>query len=300
MAVAPDDEDEAYFLSATFNQSMDGGSTLTAAARGGGGGRWRGGARRRLRRTRRATGACVTAPGGDHHDIWIDPTNANRADRRARPGSVDHDQPRPDLVSPAPAESRRSTTSRSTTRSPTTCYGNKQDEPSYRGPSNSRLQAGFGGDPGIPRAMWHAVRRRRERLGDARSHDPNIIWSTASGSGSVGGIVVRFDERRAPVPQRRGLAATSPTGRPTSVEYRFVWDAPLAISPHDHNTIYVGSQHVHRTTNGGQSWEVISPDLTLNDKSRMRSSGGLTPDNIGVEYARRRLRHRRVAAGEAA
>ena len=58
------------------------------------------------------------------------------------------------------------------------------------------------------------------------------------------------------------------------------------ISPHDHNTIYVGSQHVHRTTNGGQSWEVISPDLTLNDKTRQQgSSGGLTPDNIGVEYA---------------
>src|SRR5262249_19974560 len=69
------------------------------------------------------------------------------------------------------------------------------------------------------------------------------------------------------------------------VKYRFNWTFPLAISPHDHNTVYAGSQHVHRTTNGGQSWEVISPDLTLNDKSRQRRSGGLTPDNIGVEYA---------------
>ena len=48
-------------------------------------------------------------------------------------------------------------------------------------------------------------------------------------------------------------------GPADGVKYRFVWDAPLHISPHDHNTIYVGSQHVHRTTNGGQSWEVISP-----------------------------------------
>ena len=51
-----------------------------------------------------------------------------------------------------------------------------------------------------------------------------------------------------------------------------MWDAPLHISPHDHNTIYVGSQHVHRTTNGGQSWEVISPDLTLNDKTDSRAA----------------------------
>ena len=57
------------------------------------------------------------------------------------------------------------------------------------------------------------------------------------------------------------------------------------ISPHDHNTLYTGSQHVHRTQDGGQSWQVISPDLTLNDKSRQGSSGGLTGDNIGVEYA---------------
>jgi hypothetical protein len=69
------------------------------------------------------------------------------------------------------------------------------------------------------------------------------------------------------------------------LKYRFVWDAPLLVSPHDHNTVYTASQHVHRTTNGGQSWEIISPDLTLNDRSRMGSSGGLTPDNIGVEYA---------------
>jgi hypothetical protein len=60
---------------------------------------------------------------------------------------------------------------------------------------------------------------------------------------------------------------------------------PLAISPHDHNKIYVGSQYVHQTTDGGQSWQVISPDLTLDDKSKQGFSGGLTGDNIGVEYA---------------
>jgi hypothetical protein len=74
-------------------------------------------------------------------------------------------------------------------------------------------------------------------------------------------------------------------GPPVDLKYRFNWTMPLTISPHDRNTVYVGSQHVHRTTNRGQSWEVISPDLSTNDKSRQQSSGGLTPDNIGVEYA---------------
>ena len=57
------------------------------------------------------------------------------------------------------------------------------------------------------------------------------------------------------------------------------------ISPHDNKTIYVTSQHVHKTTNDGQSWEIISPDLTLNDKKMQGFSGGLTGDNIAVEYA---------------
>jgi len=74
-------------------------------------------------------------------------------------------------------------------------------------------------------------------------------------------------------------------GHPAAdVRYRFVWDAPFTISPHDHNRIYTGSQHVHMTTDGGRSWRVISPDLTRNDTTRQQISGGLTPDNIGVEY----------------
>ncbi|MBV8053180.1 MAG: hypothetical protein JOZ80_18475 [Acidobacteriaceae bacterium] len=68
------------------------------------------------------------------------------------------------------------------------------------------------------------------------------------------------------------------------LKYRFNWTFPVAMSPHDHNRIYGGSQYVHMTTDGGQSWKVISPDLTLNDKSKQGSSGGLTGDNIGPEY----------------
>jgi hypothetical protein len=165
---------------------------------------------------------------------------------------------------------------------PYNVLGNKQDEPSYRGPSNSRVWGGRGA--GISRGMWHSVGGGESGWATPDPTDSKIVWSTASGSGMVGGIVVRFEEERR---QFRNVEVWPQqlNGPAEGVKYRFVWDAPLHISPHDHNTLYVGSQHVHRTQDGGQSWQVISPDLTLNDRSRMGSSGGLTPDNIGVEYA---------------
>lgn len=257
MAVATDDPDEAYFLTASFAKSIDGGRTLVTLPR-------------------------PQAPGGDHHDMWIDPTNANRM-------IVAHDQ------GLSISQNRGKTWYRQRLLNaqmyhvtvdnmvPYHVFGNKQDEPTYRGPSNSRLMGGRG-NTGIPRGMWHAVGGGESGWATPDPVDPNIIWSSASGSGMVGGIVVRYEENRR---QFRTVEVwpQQSNGPAIGVRYRFVWDAPLTISPHDHNTVYTGSQHVHRTRNGGQRWEVISPDLTRNDTTRMGSSGGLTPDNIGVEYA---------------
>jgi hypothetical protein len=68
------------------------------------------------------------------------------------------------------------------------------------------------------------------------------------------------------------------------LKYRINWTFPIAISPHDHNTVYMGSQYVLATHDGGVTWKEISPDLTLNDKSKLGDSGGLTLDNLSVEY----------------
>ncbi len=278
MAVAPDNPDETYFLCATFNHSMDGGSTLTQTGRGGGGGRGRGGAAPATEGGRGAPPApAFTSPGGDNHDIWIDPTNPARMVVGNDAGvHISTTRGRTWLHVNLPiAQIYHATVDN---RVPYYVYGNKQDGPSYRGPSNSRA----GGT--ISRSEWHAVQGGESGWATPDPVDTNLIWSTASGSGSRGGIVVRFDERTRTGQNVEVWPLSTGGHSAAEVEYRFVWDAPFTISPHDHNTIYTGSQFVHMSKDGGRSWRVISPDLTRNDKSKQQSSGGLTPDNIGVEY----------------
>ena len=127
--------------------------------------------------------------------------------------------------------------------------------------------------------MWHSVAGGESGFAIPDPVDANIIWSTASGSGSVGGIVQRFDEARRQARRVEIWPERTSGSPPADLKYRFNWTFPIAISPHDHNKIYAGSQYVHVTTDGGQSWRVISPDLTTNDKSRQQISGGLTPDD---------------------
>ena len=262
MAVATDNDNETYYLNASFSKSIDAGATLI-------------------------TQQGQEAPGGDHHDMWIDPTNANRMVVGHDQGvSISQTRGRTWLKQRLPNAQLYHVTVDN--QIPYYLYTNKQDGPSYRGPSNSRLgegggRGGGGGGGAIPRGMWHSIGGGESGFATPDPVDPNIIWSTASGSGTVGGIVVRYDESRR---QMRDVEVwpDQENGPASELKYRFIWDAPFHLSPHDHNKVYVGSQYLHQSTDGGQSWQEISPDVTLNDKSRQQSSGGLTPDNIGVEY----------------
>ena len=258
---SPDNENEVYFMTAAFSTSIDGGETLRPSQGFGG------------------------SPGGDNHDMWIDPTNGNRMAVANDGGvSISGNRGRSWMHIQLPIAQIYHVTVDD--RIPYYVYGNEQDDPSYRGPSRTGSGGGgFGGGGGIPRSAWMEVGGGESGWATPDPVDNNIIWSTASGSGSVGGIVTRLDLRTGAI--RNVEVWPDLTGGSTAGElkYRFVWTAPFTISPHDHNKLYIGSQYIHQTTDGGNSWQIISPDLTLNDKSRQGFSGGLTGDNIGVEYA---------------
>ena len=256
--VAPDNPDETYFLCATFNHSLDGGATLTAAGRGGGGrGRAGGGAGRGGAPAQNT----FTSPGGDNHDMWIDPTNPQRMVVGNDAGvQISTTRGRTWLHVQLPIAQIYHVTVDN--RVPYYVYGNKQDGPSYRGPSNSRS------GNAISRSEWHGVEGGESGWATPDPVDPNLIWSTASGSGSRGGIVIRFDERTRQGQNVEVWPLSTGGHSAAEVQYRFIWDAPFTISPHNRNTVYTGSQFVHASTDGGRTWRVISPDLTRNDKSK--------------------------------
>src|SRR5262249_26242892 len=110
--------------------------------------------------------------------------------------------------------------------------------------------------------------------------DSNIVFA-----GSYGGLITRRDHRSG---QERNVSPwpDNPMGAgPAELKYRFQWNFPIVFSMHDPNVLYAGANVLFKSTNEGQSWQVISPDLTRNDKAKQISSGGpITKDNTSIEY----------------
>ncbi len=106
----------------------------------------------------------------------------------------------------------------------------------------------------------------------------DVVWATCYGN-----TVTRYDHKMGQVrsvsPWRHTLDF-----EPNNSKYRCHWTPPLAIDPFDPQTVYYGCQVIFKTSNGGQSWNVISPDLSTNDPTRIVSSGGIIGDNLGQFY----------------
>ncbi|HSR50228.1 MAG TPA: hypothetical protein VLV83_05330, partial [Acidobacteriota bacterium] len=211
--------------------------------------------------------------GGDHHAMWIDPLLPDRMIVGHDGGisiSVNRGETwmRPQLPI---AQMYHVATDNEI---PYNVYGNRQDGASARGPSNSLT----GGE--IPIGAWQSVGGCESGFAIPDPVDSSIVWS-----GCYEGILDRYDHRTG---HSRNVMVwpDNPEGWPAApLRYRFQWTFPVAISPHDHQRVYVGSQHVHVTEDGGQSYQVISPDLTTNDKSKQQKTGGLTPDDVSPTYA---------------
>ncbi len=211
--------------------------------------------------------------GGDNHDMWIDPLLPDRMIVGHDGGvSISTTRGKSWLRPRLPiAQMYHVYTDNAI---PYNVFGNRQDGASHRGPSNS-LSGGT-----IPIGAWHSVGGCESGFAVPDPVDNNIAYA-----GCYEGILERFDLRTG---HSRNISVLpdNPEGWPAGeLEYRFQWTFPITISPHDHTTVYVGSQHVHRTNDGGHSWTVISPDLTTNDKSKQEKTGGLTPDDSSPTYA---------------
>lgn len=215
----------------------------------------------------------VDTPHGDNHDLWIDPADSARLIESNDGGacvsfnggkswSTIYNQPTAEFYHVA-----------TDTQVPYRIYGAQQDNTTISLPSRSSLA-------GITQSDWYDVGGGESGYIAVREDDPNIVYA-----GNYQGLITRYDHRTR---QSRNIAVwpelASGWGA-GSQKYRFQWTAPIALSPHDPNILYITGNHAFRSTDEGTSWQVISPDLTRNDSSRLESSGGpITKDNTGAEY----------------
>jgi photosystem II stability/assembly factor-like uncharacterized protein len=210
---------------------------------------------------------------GDHHDLWIDPANPRRM-IAGHDGGVELSANGGETWFHPPLPISQFYRINVGARVPYVVSGAMQDLGTVAGPSNSLSGSG------IALADWYGVGG-----GEAgyTAHDPadlDIVYA-----GEYAGVITRYDHRTR---QSRmvGAYVDNPSGHGAAdMKYRFRWPAPLELSPHDPKVIYHAANVLFRSADAGQSWTVISPDLTRNDPRRQQWSGGpITGDNTTAEY----------------
>jgi photosystem II stability/assembly factor-like uncharacterized protein len=238
LAVSPEDEDEVYTVAGSISLSTDGGVTF-----------------RRFR-----------LKGGDNHDMWIDPKDADRmmvANDQYASISINRGKTWNGVCLPIAQMYHVAVDN----QIPYYVYGNQQDGPTYCGPSNSKTGS-------IPSTIWHAVGGGEAGFTVPDPVDSDIVWS-----GEYQGQLTRWNRKTG---HTRGVSVWKEdfiAHPPKDLAYRFQWTMPITISPHNHNKIYVGSQYVHATTNGGQSWEIISPDLSTSSPDMLERNFDLIAES---------------------
>lgn len=257
LAINPTNPDEVLVANSSFWLSSDGGKSFRSQ-------RW----------------------GGDTHDIWMDPKDPNRfyiSDDGGMYATTDHGKTGNRITLPIGQMYHVAVDD----DVPYKVYGNMQDSTTMRGPSNATEtgpnvpgQGGPGGG-GFRRATVEWERSMGGCESGFTLPDPtnsDIVWATCYGN-----EVTRWDAK---TKLARSVSPWLHTldWRPDEAKYRCHWSPPLAIDPFEHNTVYYGCQVIFRTTNGGNTWNVISPDLSTQDPALIVSSGGIVGDNLGQFY----------------
>ena len=154
--------------------------------------------------------------------------------------------------------------------------GGLQDNGTWCGPSMVTSREG------IRKRDWVTVSGGDGFEGVISLADPNLIFSDSQGGEIyVTSLKTNASRQIAPYPKDLGSTGSAIAG----YKYRFNWNTPIARSPNDPRAIYLGGNVLFRTVNNGQSWDVLSPDLTTNDKAKQQSSGGnIVVDNTAAEF----------------
>ncbi|HBL26422.1 MAG TPA: glycosyl hydrolase, partial [Acidobacteria bacterium] len=216
----------------------------------------------------------VQVPHADNHDLWIDPADPLRMieanDGGANVTSDGGATWTPQNNQPTAQIYRVSTDN----HIPYRLLGAQQDSSALRIASRSPTNAGIGFND------WEGTAGGESGHVVADPDDPEVVFG-----GSYGGLLQRRDHRTQELRDVNPWPDDPMGWGAGDLEVRFQWNFPLLFSPHDGDTLYAAGQRLFRSTDEGQSWTAISPDLTRNDKSKQGPSGGpITKDNTSVEY----------------
>ena len=222
----------------------------------------------------------VRTPHGDNHDLWIDP-NDNRRMIQGNDGGAN--------VSFNAGASWSSVHNQLTAQLYTVetdgraphyfVYGTQQDNSSIGVPSGTNDGAIAWEDcriAGTGESGYVAV--------DPKDRDVLYVGAIGSSPGG-GGALQRYDHRTGQVRHVNVWAEHHGGMGPGELRYRFGWTFPIRFSPHDPNVLYAGGNRLFRSTDEGQSWDPVSPDLTRADPDKLGPSGGpITLDTSGAEH----------------
>jgi len=214
----------------------------------------------------------IGVPHGDNHDLWIAPDDPNRMIESNDGGAnvsfnggrswSEQDQPTAQFYRVALDNDF-----------PYHIYGAQQDNSTVR--IASRTVEG-----GITASDWFDVGGGESGWIAPSPKDSEIIFA-----GSYDGLITRYDHHTGQLRDVNPYPNNPMGWGAGDIKHRFQWNFPLVFSPNDPNTLYSASQVLFKSTNEGQSWQAISPDLTRNDKSKQGASGGpITKDNTSIEY----------------
>jgi photosystem II stability/assembly factor-like uncharacterized protein len=241
----PQDEESVYVMNVAYHKSSDGGKTFKS----------------------------YRAPHGDHHDLWIAPQNPDRmiiGDDGGAQVTYDGGETWTTYHNQPTAQFYRVTTDNNF---PYRIYAAQQDN------STIRIDHRTSGSD-INESHWESTAGGESAHIAVDPLDNDIVYG-----GSYDGYLTRINHRTG---SRKAINVwpDNPMGHGAEeMRYRFQWNFPIFFSKHDPKKLYTASNHLHVTTNGGDSWQTISGDLTKNDTTKLKSSGGpITKDNTSVEY----------------